>query len=216
MFSPVLVVVIRLERCFQFVQKIKKKQTKKKKNKKKKKKKRQKNKNGYPEKKGSTKKRRFGQPCESKKHIVKMFLSFSINCRTPSQTFKIDPGCSMKAYTSPFLTCTAQCVCVWGGGGGGGGGVAGRGEKEREGAPVNSRFEGRRTVFMSSLRMTRRKACSDTESPSPTSGVDPCTLSCRGRYTHHLATTLQKGRSLIRSYSVCYSASNIYIFKHSL
>ena len=42
------------------------------------------------------------------------------------------------------------------------------------------RSEVRRTVFMSSLQMARRKKCSDTESPMPTSGVDPGTFSSRG------------------------------------
>ena len=43
----------------------------------------------------------------------------------------------------------------------------------------------RHTVFMSSLQMTRKKACSDTEFPLPMPGIDPGNFRFRGQCAHH-------------------------------
>ena len=53
------------------------------------------------------------------------------------------------------------------------------------GRQLTSWSEGRRTVFMSSLQMTRRKVYSDTEFSSPMPGIDPRTSSSRGQYSDH-------------------------------
>ena len=56
--------------------------------------------------------------------------------------------------------------------------------------------EGQHAVFLSSLQITWRKACSDTEIHLPTNGIDPGTSSCRDQCTH---TELQ-----------CFIVSNLY------